>query len=604
MQNRRHTKRIDGARRPPRTWPRTSGACTRPLVSKSGEITGVAGDPAAERDSPSGADFTAAAPPRRSPHKSVIVSAALAILLGSVAWWGSGALFADKHSREAAEAWNAVRSCLLGDGGLGGVKPSERMRRIRLGVAHTPLGTQWPGRCAAHAERLDAALSVRELAERLGPLPSAAAIARGSASPTDIDELYAELELADLPLPKQPVLEVPAAPEPADPKWKPVDVAPLGQVIDLGAIDVASDGDDGRMLRLLLPEVDAPLVCRLNDGPRAERWQSAACRAVPMATRPSDRLRLARAEPGAPDLIHAADAGDRTGFYDASTGQRIWRPRYFDAQAMVRVSGQSTIFHADMRDDRAREGVEQFRLVDMQPGKRPKSRSASMPTQARGLLWPELLLHWYTEDRSDALMALPFRDLERKPLRVGELPSGSRYVADCASAGTRAALFVAGVQERRYALLFQRGRDLLPPLDVGVIAGKLSLSCHDGRAILSRVGERIARWTCDPQRCQMDLSQPLPEARVMAAGPIGKRIALAWMAHGEPLRFRVAEPAELSGAKDTLLFDDELHGGLEPIAMRLIGADGLALLLLQDAGNRVYALRVSESDPKPVRVVR
>ncbi len=574
------------------------------MVSKSGEITGVAGDPPAEARASGGDDLTAIAPPRRASRKSAWWSAASALALGALAWWGAGAFFADKHSREAAEAWNAVRLCLLGDGGLGGVQPSERMRRIGLAIAHTPQQAQWPGRCVAHGERLDAALSVRELAERLGPLPSAADVARGVASPADIDRLYSELELADLPLPKQPLSHVPAAPEPATPKLRATDVAPLGQVIHLDDVHVQSDGDDGRMLRLLLPEDAAPLACRLADGPRAERWHSAVCRAVPMETRPADRLRLARAEPGAPDLIHAAEAGDRTGFYDASTGQRIWRTRYFDAQAMVHQSGHSTIFHADMRDDREREAVEQFRLVDMRPGKRPKSRRAAVPTGARGLLWPELLLHWTAGERHDALMALPIAADKPQPLRAGELPTGSRYVTDCASGGVRAALFVAGVQERHYALVFQRGRDLLPPLDVGVIEGKLSLHCHDGRAMLSRVGERVARWTCDPQRCQMDLSQPLPRARLLAAAPIGKRIALAWMAHGEPLRLRIAEPAELAGARDMLLFDDALHGGFEPIALRMFAADGLGVLLLQDAGNRIYALRLGEGDPTPVRVVR
>jgi hypothetical protein len=183
----------------------------------------------------------------------------------------------------------------------------------------------------------------------------------------------------------------------------------------------------------------------------------------------------------------------------------------------------------------------------------------------------------------------------------------SRYVADCASSGVHATLFVSGINERRYALLFRRGRDLLPPLDVGVIGGKLALSCHDGAAMLTRKSDdRIARWRCDAKHCVQSLSDrmPLMKHALVTAAPLGDAMAMAWLAPGEPLRLRVAAAADLDDAPDRMLFDDEPHGGIEPVAMRMLSADGLAVLLLQDAGNRVYALRLHDDEPTPVRVVR
>jgi hypothetical protein len=67
----------------------------------------------------------------------------------------------------------------------------------------------------------------------------------------------------------------------------------------------------------------------------------------------------------------------------------------------------------------------------------------------------------------------------------------------------------------------------------------------------------------------------------------------------------VSEPDDLHGAEDSILLDDELHGGLEPIALRWLSSPGLAVLLMQDVGRRIYALRVTEGGQvTPIRVAR
>jgi len=532
--------------------------------------------------------------------------------LAASSWWTAGAYLKKDSRQRVADAWDAVRVCVLGEAVLQGVRPSERRRLITLAIAHTPEQDQWPNRCLPYARELDRSLEARSMKDELGQLPSAAALVASDAETLpDLDLLHSELELADLPLPQRNAT-VPPAPAPATPLLRRHSFSSIGKVVDLADIDVALDGSDGQVLRLLLPD-RAPVVCQFGDGPRAERWKTVACRVVPMATDAGAHLRLARSEPGAADLIYVHDSSDRDGFYDSATGLRIWRPNYFDAQAVIRANGSTTILYADMRDDLSRERVELFRLLQLTPGKRPRSRRAKVRKDARVLLLPDLLMWWQPNEEAsaDELMFAPLTPKAKRPVgkatRLGDLPRESRRVADCASNDTTALLTVAGIRDRRYALTFIKAGQPLPPLDVGVIEGKLALSCHDGNAYLMRHQDRrIASWRCTQERCIQAMTNKLPmEAETLVAtAPLSDKLALAWAAPGEPLRLRIAKPEVVHEADDTIIVDDEVHDGLEPTSMRMISADGLAMLLLQDEGRRVYALRLDRKEPLPVRIVR
>jgi hypothetical protein len=530
------------------------------------------------------------------------------LVLGGSAWWGSGQYLEQESRQQVADAWDTLRICLMGDGLAPGTRPSEHRRLILHSIAHTDDADEWPSRCLPYAERLDASLEARSVRSTLGSLPSAVEVVRSEAeSLPELDALYGELERADLPLPKRD-LTVPTAPGAIKPLLRAKDLGVIGKVVELDDIDVRID--EGRVLRLLIPE-SSPLVCRFNDGPRDQRWQTVACSEAPLTTDNDAHLRLSRAMPGAADLIYARDGAKRDGFYDAATGQRIWRPSYFDAQAYVRDSGTTSILYADMRDGSRLERVEQFRLLDLVPGKRPRSRSIRVPSDARVMLLADGVLWWSPESQRHDTLMMASRAEGKRPLakakRIGQIQAKSRRIDDCRSDDTLAVLFASGIKERRYALAFRKDDVWLPPLDVGVISGQLVLSCHDGAAMLTRrSGGHFSRWRCNAVRCVQTRTGGLPITKdtVVASASLGTDMALAWISPGQPLRLRIAEPDSLHAAADVLLFDDANHGGIEPTAMRMVSADGLAILLMQDEGRRVYALRIGGGKPQPVRIVR
>ena len=576
-----------------------------------------------EADERRSGDAGWAAPPRngaRSSRRALVAVAVLAALAAG-GWWGAGSILAQQAKQQVADRWDALRICLLGEGLEPGLRPSERFRFVWLGSQDGPAHADWPGRCEPFAQQLDAALATRAAYEQLGPLPSAVTIVRSShpaEHADDLDLLHGELEMADLPLPRRSGV-VPPAPGAARPLMRAEDLGSLGRAPSLGAIDASLDLQNGRMLRLLLREPDT-LVCRLNDGPRDQRWQSIACRSVPLDHSAQGKLRLAPSEPGAADLIQIYDGEDSDGFYDATTGQRIWRPRYFDTQAVVRHSGVTTILHGETREGHELEQVERFRLSTLRPGKRPSARTLRIPAAARVLLMANSLLWWGGQQGEDAqgpassrdqLFAVDLGDGLKEPAArrgLGDIPSGSRHVASCASGDRLALLMASGVRERRYTLLLRSHGRFSPPLDVGVIGGRLELSCQDGGAVLSRLGETaITLWRCTADGCARSASHELPMLREGAAAlaPLNDEVVLVWTRPGEALRIRSGPADRLHQLADTLILDDADHDGLEVEALRLVSADGVALLLVQDLGGRIHPLRLTPGKPPtPVSIVR
>ncbi len=578
----------------------------------------------------------------KEPAPKSVWHAFLPLLIGGSlaagAWHASGAYFTQKARQQAADRWDQVRVCLLGDALLPGDQPSERVRLIELAKSPSVVATSpsaanknpsdhgpsqdndvdeaWPQRCLPFAKALDEALAARAIVSQLGPMPSAVAIVHGTgddAHRADLDLLFAELEMADLPLPKHGTV-VSVAPAPAKVVFAGKDLAQLGKVLELNDIGASLDPTTGRVLRLLLPE-SRPQTCHFNAGAPDTRWKSVVCRASPLTVDREAKLSLAPTDQGGTDLIVVRDAADNDGIYDAATGLMVLKPRYFDTQTHVAQDGRATILYAKMRGDSSLEKVEHFRLMQSQPGKRPASRRLKVPTSARLLLLPEHLLWWVPGDKKsgDTLVAQALANKGRTrapgPRRtLATLPYGSRFLSRCSDGSTTALLFAAGLKQRRYTLVFDGPTDFLPAHDVGTIEGRVTMSCHDGKAMLLRIQhQRVSRWQCTAETCKLGLSNRLAmlEEKVHAVAPIGERVAVVWKDRHGALRLRVAAPDALGTTPDTVLIDDWQNGGVEMSNLDIVSGGGLGVLLAQDVGRRIYAIRLdARGNAETVRISR
>ncbi len=608
---------------PPRSCLRAGGLTTSWGVS-SNERAAPPAEPA-----PPAADATAAgltrdarSPSHAPPRPRSAVQAFLPLLIGGGvalgAWHASGSYFTNQAHQAAADRWDELRVCLLGDALKPGDRPSERVRRIHLAdhASHTDGdAATWPKHCLPYAEALDQALAARPVKAALGPLPSAVTIVKSSRDPAaraDLDVLFAELEAADLPLPKHNTVVVPA-PAAARPLFAHDDVPPLGKVLELGDVATSLDPGSGRTLRVLLPEAQ-PSTCHFDGGSLQARWKTVVCKTSPLTVSRDARLTLAPTEKGGLDLIRVSDAGDADGIYDASTGLLVLKPRYFDTQTHVTADGRVTILFAQLRSDEKRDRVEHFHLVRTQLGKPPEPRRLKIPADARVLLMAGEVM-WFVpgDDKAGVeLVAQPILDKRQTPLgpkrSLGTLPPGSRFLDRCSDGNVTAWLFGSGLAEKRYSLVFHDGKAFAEPTDIGTIAGRVTMTCHEGKVMLQRLQHRrVSRWQCTAAGCEIGLSDKLPmlDAKVLAVAPVADRVAVVWKDAAGALRLRVASPNALAATPDSILFDAWDEGGTEMTALSLVSGGNLAILLAQDVGRRLYALRINaQGAVESVRIAR
>lgn len=530
------------------------------------------------------------------------------MLLGGVAWVGSGRILERRAVQEVSDRWREVEVCLLGEGAQGPRRPSERVRLVRLATAHGPLAQEWPARCLDAARVFDETAKSRAARAALGDLPSAARIiADVDERRAELDHLAAAIAAADLPLPRR-APEIAAAPPVQTPQLRGDRLPVLGTVERLDAIDAAFDPGARRALRLLLPEAGGLAICNLDDD-----WREARCRTSPIELPPRAKARLAPAPNGAVDLVHVVDGGDADGFYDAATGLRVHRSDYFDTQAFVEPDGRTTVLTAQMKDGEVRG----FRLLRMKPGDRPsRHKLRSIPSDARPVLMRDAVLWWPHEGPDRVPVYL-------QPLAGGDdrvvatVPKGSRPVSHCRDGDRVALLVAAGVHDRRYTVLLGSGEDLVAR-GVGVIHGAVELSCHGDAAYLQRWhadasqgGSRVSltRWRCRADGCLPDQLSDPPRADPggdVLVGSLDDRFAVAWRARdGDALRLRTGDAEAIAAARDVLLLDESGHETMRPIAMRWIAKGDLGLLLLLDEALRVRLLRVTPTgDVEAVAVER
>lgn len=560
-------------------------------------------DPDRVSDAGRASDAAVTAPPRRR-GRTAVASLLTMALLGGAGWLGSGHLLERQARQRVADRYDALRICLVGE--TGRLPPSEQLRLARLAVEHGPAGDAWPVRCLPYAAAFDASLEARAVPPTLRALPRATAIVEApDLRGHDLDEIALAVERADLPLPAHDPA-VPVAPAAATPRLGARALEAFASVEQLdrvvAALDPGAPAGERAAMRLVVPDGEGLRICRLDRDLREIR-----CRPTPLEPPVEAKLELAAAPEGAADLVQLRDAGEADGFYDAATGRPVWRSVYFDTQAVVSASGRVTLLSGVLRDDARGERLKRYQIVRIAPGKRPQTARLDVAPEARTMLLPGLLLHWQDADGGTALKALRYDD-ERveASATVADLPTGSRRVAHCRDAGRDAILFAAGVHDRRYTLV-TRQADHFHTIHVGIIAGRVDLSCHGDEAVLERIREGVAtRW-----RCVETCSQETTGAMAALAGPaadfgsVGKRSVLLWAEEGGPLRMRLGAPGELAEQRDVLVVDAPQRSELRVASLRLIDGGGVALVLVQDAALKLYAFRIDErGDVTPVRPVQ
>jgi hypothetical protein len=506
--------------------------------------------------------------------------------LGAGGWLAADTWLMRLARRDAADRWAELRTCLLGEGLVSGQRPSERMRLVAL-AEHD---SSWPERCMASATALDDALSTPSVRRVVGgELPAATAVVRDRDG-ARLDLLAATLERADLPAPRgQNAVPVPRS---LAPLLRGSDLEPWATA-GVAAVSSSADPRDGNALRILVSE--ARLLCTL--APDGDRWRHAECREIEATQAP---LRLARGEHGAALVVYRGEEDGVDAWLDATTGQRVWRPRDAESQAMVRESGVTTVLHAERYEE---GGIKEHRVVQLRPGKPPTSKRLSVPREARTLLLRDAAVGWFFDGDGDVLTAQKLGDGERwlgARRVVGRLPSRSSYVEDCASGGMQAVLFASG---RRHALLVRDERQGDKVVELGMLEGDVRLSCHgDSAVVLAHHRELLRRLRCTLEGCAaVEVASPLFEA-VQSMAAIGTKVALLWRHPGEPLRLRMSPAEQLPQAEDALLVDDATHQGIDVRRARLVGEGSMALAFLESEKGELFALRITESgDVKPAR---
>ncbi len=560
--------------------------------------------------------------PFRQPRRQLGVSLLAATLLGVGAWHGAGAVFAAQDRQETANHWANLERCLLGSGLEPGQRPSVRLAALDVAQIEQPTSDapehRWPERCLPHARALDQALASAALRDELGPQPSAASIvherdrARRGAQ---LDALWARLRAADLPLAQpesltaaEPVTRTPSEAAPA-PLLRLSAIEPLARLERLADLVVSTDRNRGRALRLLLPSGDGspPRLCRFDPIAGQPLWAHGECRALAASIPPKAvRWRLAHAEPGAVDLVYARTASAEDGFYEPSSGQRIWRPRSEGAQAVVRPSGQTTMVFALPRRS-AHAETDHYRLVRLRPGQTPSHQRLKLAKDAQTLLLSSMLLWWKPTEQADALFAQALIDADPpigKPQPAGTLPPRSTFLADCASEDVLAVLVASPEPEPRYALVLRERGVVLPPVPVGSLHAQPTLHCNGNEAVLVHRGADgiVVQHRCSSAGCHRSASKPLgalelPQAMV-ALGALGPKALVVWNDAGS-LRMRAAGAESLHEAAEVPLVTAD-----RPVAeLGLVAQHRVAMLLVRDREGQVRAVHLgSEGHARAVQL--
>lgn len=570
------------------------------------EVTPSPADSLAPEGMVTGAPVSARAGRWRRMARTLLLSMAFAGLCSAGAWHLSGRFFAKGTRSDVAERWWDFRRCVLGPALAPGERPTARLHALHLGMSDEESErSAWPHWCLPYASALDRSLSVHSMHQQLGltaPATQALQESGYDRRVAAIEQLFASLEDVDLPIVPSST-DIPPVPfEPAAASFDARKLEPFTRVGKLSELVLASDPGSGSRLRIL--DVRSRKLCLLAEG-RTDRWQSIECREVAeVGLKRLRTLRLAGAEPETADMLYARDIENNDGFYDASSGQRLWRPQDPHAEAYVQQSGMSTILYRERKE--LDGGRRMYRLVRFRPGYGPSNqRLPDIAVGAVATLLPRTLLWWTGAGKAYAHAVLEGDAAVGTRQLVGDLPARSRLVDSCSSTQSQALLFENRAEPPELSLVFHRRGLVLPPVKVGPKTGEVQLDCDGERAwVMQTEPDAVRLRRCGSDGCEPGeaVTPPYGEAtRVSAKALVAGKLVMVWAPPaGEPerpprgaLRLRAAPVGGFAGTRDTVLVD-ELDPTLRPVEMRLFARNGLGLLLLRDRGGRVSALTVNE----------
>lgn len=563
-------------------------------------------------------------PPDRGPRNLAIGALALA-LAAAGAWAVNDHFDSERRARElqrAADAWSDLSRCLAGDHQrVGEIARNARRAELRVSAASRGLSRDekrraWPWRCAPAARIMTRALfesrsddPAHRLLNQFASL-AATELGRGSLrtarndSRHYLDELFAAASRAGLPRGRASTVEPP--PEPMR-VLDPSRVRPLFRGAGSGAL-VSEEPTDPGALRVLVGRTER----RLCDFDRTLEWPD--CTLVPeLDHRASVRLTSARlpttpgylvdgdargvgallhpAHPanaplvnGASDALRASRdawltvASNATGFELRAPGQTLAVPAFSSAFAGApRMVGE--VFVAA--------------LTATTPATAPSDGGVALVEErvVAGAVSTEAPWRWVTPPG------------ERATVRVS---AGNVSVRGCTL--DRAQAVVAWGDDRHAALLWFRDGAFVSSRAID--AGRGTLSC-DGSTV------RIAWYSptpfptahvtaCTEARCDhAEAPAPMLDAppRVVA---MGARVLIVYTDEGiTGLRYRYGPLATIADARETVIFDDAAHDGvdLETAPTVLTRGDLAAVLVTRkEAPYETWGVRIDADGYRAMRL--
>jgi hypothetical protein len=551
-------------------------------------------------------------------------------------WFGGPAVAHRMAARRASAAWARFVRCTVGDEPLAGEPPSERARRIELGVAaralsgaRDPRDEGWPARCSAYAEALDRAWQeargdddlVGRTEQIAVPLSMVGAALHRGEAPTDtmalsyrLDGLF--LTAAELHPDPGDAADVPPPPPAVAPLRLGKQVRPILPMADLL---VRSEPLSGRTLRAWFSEGG---ICTLDaSGDAARALLSATCRPVSPAVPASSWRTLIGLDDGAPPMIAVFDY-ERGGVYAAGGGERLV-PAATPTMEGAYATARGFVATLD-RTEIAPGGVVHFSpkytLVRRSPDGRVSRDVLDRPGAASSQIVDAHVvaghLIWLEGppggDHELFARAIGEGDPSVGPIAdLGKLPGDVTIGRDAIACRTPEALFVDLPGGARTALVVRTRDRWMPPLLPEKTAGRFTcagLSATYTAAEPAGAGPyddyaqgplEITQTRCAPDRCETRTArvpgmvtrrEDVKDGKLAVTDLAGK-VALAWI--DGAVFLRVAPLADLDRAPVTVVVDADTRkaGGTLVHTLYLpTRQDGAAMIL--GALDGTYALRL------------
>jgi hypothetical protein len=531
-------------------------------------------------------------------------------LAAAGAWYTNERVDAERRARElqrAANAWSDLSRCLAGEHPrVGTIARTARRAELRVpaGTRMLPEGERmraWPWRCASYANVLTHALFashsddprhrlLNQFASRAATALAVGALhTRRDDAGSYLDELFAAADRAGLPqgrvsavaLPPEPMHTLDAARTAALFRGAHAGVLAAEEPLDSGALRVLL-GTPTRRFCDFDRDLDAPVCQRVAalDASASVRLAAAQYPRMPgylhaAAAGPSALLHPARSE-GAPMMTAVLDAWRDT--HDTWLSLRAINGGYVLTRASSMLVLPAHLYEA-APPRQVGPMVVGFARATVAPPTTPDAGMA--PRRLR-------VLTVMTSANGGALTVHDAGD---------EVTTSSEPRVRACAFGERYALVVWGDDTRALVHWWDRDHWLQTQ---AVEAGHGMLSCDEGRV-------RVAWWsatpvpmvhvtTCAPEGCR-HASAPAPftdtPPRIAA---LGDRVLMVYTGEeGAGLRYRYGALATLAEGRETVVFDDAAHEGVDfemPPTLLTRGATAVVLATRAQGAHETWAVRI------------